>query len=408
MLLGSVISLATAVSALPTFAGLGLDSLLIGDDPNEARLLKLGPDTYKISSESEKLHLKRGGQNFIDVTNQISIDEAIEQGLVGEKSKGFDILKLGGKQITKVAPIPKYSYPTAVNHKKRVKKVFKLIDMGAVRKNLAELTSFRTRYYKTPEGKDSADWLFERIGNLTAPLGKGVQVSKVHHDGWDQYSIIALIKGKSDDKVVVGSHQDLANLIFPLLMAAPGADDDGSGTVTILEALRLLVHELTENKLELANTLEFHFYLAEEGGLLGLIDVFSRYAKNKETVVGMLQQDMTGYSQGMKDAGVDEHMGLITDYTNVQLNDFIKLLIKTYNLIPYREDKCGYACLDHALALENGYPLSFVIELSNQYTNKYIHSVMDTLDRLDFEHMREHVQLTIAYAIELATAKNLY
>ncbi|CAN3372509.1 hypothetical protein DIURU_004993 [Diutina rugosa] len=408
MLFSSVITLATVASALPAFIDLGAETVFVGDDANEARLLKLGPNDFKISTEVEKLHLKRNGQNFIDVTNQISIDEAIAQGLVGERSASFNLPKIWGKQINDIAPIPKYNYPKAANNKKRVKKVFTLIDMETVRKNLAELTSFRTRYYKSSEGKDSADWLFKKVEEITAPLGKNVHVSKVHHNGWGQYSIIASIVGKSDDKVVVGSHQDSANLIFPTLMAAPGADDDGSGTVTILEALRLLVHEIKVKNLELANTLEFHFYSAEEGGLLGSIDVFSRYAKNKETVLGMLQQDMTGYSQGMKDAGVPEHMGLITDYTNVQLNNFIKLLIETYNSIPYREDKCGYACSDHASALENGYPSSFVIESANEYTNKYIHSVMDTLDRLDFEHMREHVQLTIAYAIELATAKNLY
>lgn len=44
-----------------------------------------------------------------------------------------------------------------------------------------------------------------------------------------------------------------------------GADDDGSGTVTILEAYRALIaSEFTPNR-----TVEFHWYSAEEGGLLG-------------------------------------------------------------------------------------------------------------------------------------------
>jgi len=154
--------------------------------------------------------------------------------------------------------------------------------------------------------------------------------------------------------------------------------------------------------------LEFHWYSAEEGGLLGSIDVFSRYSSDNEVVVGMLQQDMTGYTQGSIDAGIEPHFGLIEDYTSVELNNFLKLIIGTYNSIPYHSSECGYACSDHASALENGYPSSFLIESEMKYSNKYIHSVMDTIDRLDFDHVKEHIKLTIAFAYELSLAKKLH
>lgn len=62
--------------------------------------------------------------------------------------------------------------------------------------------------------------------------------------------------------------------------------------MTILEAFRAIVSDegLWEKGLE--NTLEFHWYSAEEGGLLGSQDIFSRYEKEKREVVAMLQQDM--------------------------------------------------------------------------------------------------------------------
>ncbi|KAG1740053.1 hypothetical protein EDB19DRAFT_1908646 [Suillus lakei] len=41
-------------------------------------------------------------------------------------------------------------------------------------------------------------------------------------------------------RTMVGAHQDSANYLIPLF-PAPGADDDGAGTVTILEAFRALV-----------------------------------------------------------------------------------------------------------------------------------------------------------------------
>lgn len=190
-------------------------------------------------------------------------------------------------------------------------------------------------------------------------------------------------------------------------MRAPGADDDGLGTVTTLEALRLVSGALADGSFLPYNTLEFHYYSAEEGGLLGSIDVFSKYFAENATVVGMLQQDMTGYTAGTTDAGVEPHFGLISDYTSVDLNDFIKVIVESYCAIPFHETECGYACSDHASALENGYPASFLIESEFKYTAKQIHLTLDTMDRLDFDHIKEHVKLTVGYAVELALAKNL-
>lgn len=90
-----------------------------------------------------------------------------------------------------------------------------------------------------------------------------------------------------DDLVVVGAHQDSTNLL-PFL-PAPGADDDGSGTTTSLEALTLLV----QSGFRPANSsVEFHWYSAEEGGMLGSQALTSQYQKDGKRVKAMLQMDM--------------------------------------------------------------------------------------------------------------------
>ncbi|KAF6063182.1 Peptidase M28 family protein [Candida albicans] len=348
---------------------------------NSDRLIKLGPENYRIVSENEKLKLKRNKINFIDVTNQIPIESAIEQ---------------------------VYNYPKHPQYEKKVLSIFQSINVEFMQEKLSKFTSFYTRYYKSDYGAESAEWLYQQISDIIAPVKDTVTISKVEHKGWKQFSIIVSIPGKVTDKVVVGAHQDSANLILPNLMKAPGADDDGSGTVTILESLRLLIASYKDGTFKPYNTLEFHWYSAEEGGLLGSIDVFTRYSESNQVVVGMLQQDMTGYTQGSIDQGIEPHFGLIADYTSVELNNFLKQIITNYNSIPYHESECGYACSDHASALENGYPSSFLIESEMKYSNKYIHSTMDTIDRLDWAHIKEHVKLTVAYAYELSLARNLY
>ncbi|KAJ7300862.1 hypothetical protein DFH08DRAFT_979251 [Mycena albidolilacea] len=60
--------------------------------------------------------------------------------------------------------------------------------------------------------------------------------------------------------------------MWPFL-PAPGADDDGSGSVTILENYRaLLAADFHPER-----SLEFHWYSAEEGGLLGSQAVAKAY-----------------------------------------------------------------------------------------------------------------------------------
>lgn len=374
---------------------------------HDYRLIKTGPEEYEVISELAKLEYRRSNKRFIDVTKQIPIEDAAKMGLVRRPLLGFwsKIKVLGGKQLNfLLEPIKEHEYPAKAEHSEDVKRMFKNIDTDLAKSNLGEFTSFFTRYYKSPTGLDSANWLYDKIQNTTAPVLDRVNITKVHHSGWDQYSIIVSIPGKKASKVIAGSHQDSANLILPNLLRAPGADDNGSGTVTCLETLRVLVDEL-QNGYQPYNTVELHFYSAEEGGLLGSIDVFSRYAANGDEVRAMLQQDMTGFTAKTTDNGVEPHFGLIMDYTSTKLNEYLKVLIKEYCSIPYHETECGYACSDHASAIEHGYPASFVIESEMKYSSGYIHSVLDTIDRLDWAHVTEHIKLTISYLYELSLQK---
>ena len=76
-----------------------------------------------------------------------------------------------------------------------------------------------------------------------------------------------------------------------------------------------------------SNTIEFHWYSAEEGGLLGSQAIFSAYEKSGRDIKAMLQQDMTGYISKTVNAGEPESVGVITDFVSPELTEFIKLVI---------------------------------------------------------------------------------
>lgn len=203
-------------------------------------------------------------------------------------------------------------------------------------------------------GRESSEWLLQRVNETAGGLAT-LELAPFPHS-WGQSSIIARIPGRTAKTVVIGAHQDSINLFLPSLLRAPGADDDGSGTVTILEAFRVLAAYLCESGERLEQTLEFHWYSAEEGGLLGSQAIFSAYEQQGRDVVAMLQQDMTGYVRSTLQAGKPEAVGVITDFVHPGLTDFVKTVIDTYCDIPYTLTQCGYACSDHARSLPSRPP----------------------------------------------------
>ena len=299
------------------------------------------------------------------------------------------------------------NFPSKTSYNSTLFPLMKSLSKKQMRKNLEKFTSFHTRYYKSTYGAQSSAWLLSRVNETIAESGAagyGAHVKAFSHP-WGQSSVIATIPGKSEKTVVIGAHQDSINLFLPSILAAPGADDDGSGSVTILEALRVLLNSSDITKGEAPNTVEFHWYSAEEGGLLGSQAIFAAYEKEGRDIKAMLQQDMTGYVQKTLDAGEPESVGVITDYVDPGLTEFIKEVITEYCSIPYVLTKCGYACSDHASASKAGYPSAFVIESDFKYSDKKIHTTEDKIEYLSFDHMLQHARLTLGLVYELAFAK---
>ena len=228
-------------------------------------------------------------------------------------------------------------FPAKPTLEKELFPLIKNLSAENMKENLETFTAFYTRYYKSDYGKQSSEWLLKNVQGVIKDAGADKYGAYAKHfkHSWGQNSVIATIPGKSNSTVVVGAHQDSINLFLPSIFSAPGADDDGSGTVTILEALRVLLlsEDIIKGKGE--NTIEFHWYSAEEGGLLGSQAIFSEYEQAGRDIKAMLQQDMTGYVQGTLDAGKPESVGVITDFVDPALTEFIKKIVTKVYFISY-------------------------------------------------------------------------
>jgi Zn-dependent M28 family amino/carboxypeptidase len=103
-----------------------------------------------------------------------------------------------------------------------------------------------------------------------------------------------------------------------------GADDDGSGTTSSLEGLKALAHANFTPSLPV----EFHYFSAEEGGLLGSQAIAKSYEEEGRKVLAMLQMDMTAWVK----KGTEERVGIIQDFVDPALTSFIEELIAEYRM----------------------------------------------------------------------------
>lgn len=291
-------------------------------------------------------------------------------------------------------------FPASVSHKSAVEAIVDKVDMAKVRKQLGCFSRFHNRYFNSRYGVEAAQWLHEQVKKTIDASGQPfASVRLIQHQAWSQPSIIVSIPGKVRLKTIVtGAHLDSVISNDRGAGRAPGADDNGSGSIMLLNILGALLEDPRIAKGDHLNTIEFHWYSAEETGLLGSQDIFNSYARLGIEVEAMLNQDMVGY--GGRD-GV-ERFGLVTDFTDPGQNEFIKLLVDEYADIPYEESTCGYACSDHSSATRNGFKSSFLFETPFGNHNPYIHTPNDTMEHVDFDHIKQHVKVTSGFLYELA------
>ncbi len=269
-------------------------------------------------------------------------------------------------------------------------------DEGDLLTLVTKLSSFKNRYYQSQTGEDAAKWIKTQYELIAAGHGD-IEVDFVAHK-FRQPSVVATIAGNGpnrDEIVIIGGHIDSISG-YGGDNHAPGADDNASGTATVLEAFRHIV----ESGFKPNRTLQFMGYAGEEKGLLGSQDIASQYNNQSKAVVGVLQLDMTMYP------GSSPTVTFISDYTNQDLTKFLQKLTDEYVKVRWQEDDCGYPCSDHASWTRYGYPSAFPFEASFGGLNPNIHTPRDTTTGLDPDHGLSYLKLALAFAVEMAQAKS--
>jgi len=339
-----------------------------------------------LSSATEELRLIAFNETYRVWLPESEVKKLSE---CGTETHFMDITDYPDEYPTKIV----LALPTEPTHQEIVNPLLTFLNVDRMWQTITTLSSYTTRYYTSSSGQASANWLVETYQSIASAHPDYASAARFAHS-WVQPSVIARIEGSvaPGEIVIIGGHIDSTTTSGGSV--APGADDDASGSSTVLEIFRVL----NERGFRGERTIEFHGYAAEEVGLLGSQAIATNYRNTGKNVVAMLQLDMTGYVR----AGTNPTIGVVTDYTNAQLNVFIRNLVEEYTTATFTNTQCGYACSDHASWNRNGFVDGFTFEATFSNSNPFIHTTSDTLNRLNKPHALQFAKLGLGFVVELS------
>lgn len=228
---------------------------------------------------------------------------------------------------------------------------------------------------------------------------------------WHLVNVVAWLPGRDPDRVVViGGHFDSCICSINSMDAvsdAPGADDDGSGTVAVMELARVVGKRFPRG---LDATVAFVLYTGEELGLLGSQQFAARLAREGRTVTAAFTDDIIG-NVVADDGRVDSTSVRVFAVDSLavgggELARYVWGIGATYQpgfeVVPVlRLDRLGRGG-DHRPFVERGVPgLRFSERLENY---KRQHLPTDVLEHVDFGYVAKVARLNLATVVSLAAA----
>lgn len=317
-------------------------------------------------------------------------------------------------------------YSCALNQKKTnqtnadcAEKFANTITAKDLRKHLYKYASdeFAGRDTGQKGQKKAVDYLknFYLNMQIPSPIAKGDYFQEISNNwfkknSWrakflkDSENVLAYIKGseKQDEVIVISAHLDHIGQINDQIYN--GADDDGSGTVAILEIAQAFKKAL-ENGIRPKRSILFLHVTGEEKGLLGS----KFYTENPifplENTVCNLNIDMIGRIDD-KHKDNPNYVYLIgSDKLSTELHNLSEEINNTYvNLTldyTYNDENDPnrfYYRSDHYNFAKHNIPIIFYFN----GTHADYHKPTDTADKINYELLKERTRLVFYTAWEIA------
>jgi len=199
-----------------------------------------------------------------------------------------------------------------------------------------------------------------------------------------------------DRVVVVGAHYDSRSTdVNSPTMAAPGANDDASGTSCVLAFAKLVF----DNQLTFDNTIVLGLWGGEEQGLVGSRAYAQRERQRNVNIIAMFQADMVVYR-----TTEPQQIGFPLRFHTPALTALAKSTANTY--VPaIRTCDTNACCSDQQSFVEQGYQATLFFERCGNILDPQYHRSGDTMNRAGYDLDGEMTSIAKAFtAISLITA----
>lgn len=253
----------------------------------------------------------------------------------------------------------------------KISSVIDDVEIENLKTDVTALSAYKTRAAGTEDNKRAVTWVQDRLNKL------GYRTQQIcYRTGI--CSVVADKKGTAETGVLlVLAHLDSVGKDFA------GADDNASGTASLLEMARLLANQ------NLRHDLRFFVTNGEENGLLG-----AKHYAQLLTSTGEIRQlklainmDMVGYNSN----------GIVELETNAQFEDLaneVAQLVHSHTTLKPKITLGAWGS-DHVPFLEKNVPTLLTIEDWSTKTPCY-HASCDKPDTLNYEYAGEITKLNVA------------
>jgi len=268
--------------------------------------------------------------------------------------------------------------------------------------------TLRSRFSRSTNGRRAEQYVFEQLQAMgydpvyfpyKTPYGKT----------WRD--IIIDIPGQTDPEKLVLLVGHLDSISYPIKQApkiAPGADDNGSGSSSLLAIAELLRGQSFDYTLRLV------WFTGEEFGYWGSKPYVNALAKQNAQIIAAINMDMIGYDSN-QDRVVELHTG--TKANNLLLGDHLIAANDLYHLGQTVERKAKSAARfsDHRSFWNQGYTSLMLIEnffsgssedIHGRDRNPAYHKQADQVNLVDFEYVTGTARMALAAAMYLAAPTN--
>lgn len=254
---------------------------------------------------------------------------------------------------------------------------------------LVDLVGFTTRNSYTTGCQQATQYVHAAFTSY------GLDVSYHPHTSSMAPNVIGELPGLTTPEqiyIICGHLDSTAGSPWGPESVAPGADDNGTGSVAVLAAAEIL------SQYRFNSTIRFICFTGEEQGLYGseaYADMIGAYG---DDVRGVINYDMIGWVEP-----APEDLNVVCNNASSAFTDAFIAATSTYTTLPtFKQVDGSMSYSDHYHFWLNGYPAFCGIE-DNWPVYPYYHTTQDTVDKVDFPFLTQCVQAGVAALATFAT-----